>query len=90
MLQRDPAFAEAVLGDNLDVFQNILRQQHQQKQQLERQKQEEIALLNADPFDVEAQKRIEEAIRQKSVDENWEAALEHNPEAFCASGHVVC
>jgi hypothetical protein len=42
MLQRDPAFAEAVLGDNLDVFQNILRQQHQQKQQLERQKQEEI------------------------------------------------
>lgn len=82
LLERDRAFAEAVLGDNLDVFQNTLRQQHQQRLQLERQKQEEIALLNADPFDVEAQKRIEEAIRQKSVDENWEAALEHNPEAF--------
>ncbi|KAI3986807.1 hypothetical protein MKX01_039781 [Papaver californicum] len=40
------------------------------------------ALLNADPFDVEAQKRIEAAIRQKGTDENWEAALEHNPEAF--------
>lgn len=82
LLERDPAFAEAVLGDNLDVFQNSLRQQHQQRLQLERKKQEEIALLNADPFDVEAQKRIEEAIRQKSINENWEAALEHNPEAF--------
>eukprot|EP01018_Ginkgo_biloba_P025158 Gb_22133 [translate_table: standard] len=82
LLERDPPFAHAVLGENLEALQSILRERHQQRLQLQRQQQEEIALINADPFDVEAQRKIEEAIRQKSIDENWEAALEHNPEAF--------
>ncbi|KAJ0816810.1 putative peptidase A2A, retrovirus, catalytic, aspartic peptidase, DDI1-type [Helianthus annuus] len=41
-----------------------------------------MALLYADPFDVEGQKKIEAVIGQKGIDENWAAALEHNPEAF--------
>ena len=39
-------------------------------------------LVNSDPFDVEAQKRIEEAIRQDRVLENLEHAIEYNPESF--------
>ena len=35
LLEGDPTFAQAVLGDNLDHFQNSLRQQHQQRLQLE-------------------------------------------------------
>ncbi|KAI3889214.1 hypothetical protein MKX03_006446 [Papaver bracteatum] len=82
LLQTDPELAQVILGNDLNKLQNVMRDRHQQRSHLRRQQEEELALLNADPFDVEAQKRIEAAIRQKGIDENWEAAIEHNPEAF--------
>jgi DNA damage-inducible protein 1 len=82
LLQNDPQLAQAILGDDINELQNILRSRHQQRMELKRKQEEELALLYADPFDVEAQKKIEAAIRQKGIDENWEAAIEHNPEAF--------
>ncbi|KAJ3679064.1 hypothetical protein LUZ60_017075 [Juncus effusus] len=82
LLQNDPQLAQAILGEDMNVLQNILRSRHQQRLEMRRKQEEELALLTADPFDIEAQKKIEAAIRQKGIDENWEAALEHNPEAF--------
>lgn len=46
------------------------------------QKQELVALQNADPMDPETQRKIEEKIRQENVDENYKAALENLPESF--------
>jgi len=46
------------------------------------QRQREIERLNLDPFDVEAQQKIEEHIRQQAVLENMEHALEFSPESF--------
>lgn len=40
----------------------------------------QIADLNADPFDVDAQMRIAEMIREEAVQENLQNAIEHNPE----------
>lgn len=47
-----------------------------QYREAQAEKQRQIALLNADPYDIEAQKRIEEAIRQEAVLENMQHALE--------------
>ncbi|KAK5834551.1 dna damage-inducible 1 [Gossypium arboreum] len=82
IFQADPELAQAILGDDLNKLQDILRARHQQRSELRKKEMEELALLEADPFDVEAQKKIEAAIRQKGIDENWAAALEHNPEGF--------
>lgn len=82
LLQNDPTLAQAIIGDDINELQNTLRSRHQQRLELKHKQEEELALMYADPFDVDAQKKIEAAIRQKSIDENWEAALEHNPEAF--------
>lgn len=82
LFQNDPELAQAVLGNDLNKLQDLLRLRHQHKSELRRRKEEEMALLYADPFDVEAQRKIEEAIRQKGIEENWAAALEYNPEAF--------
>lgn len=82
LFQTDPEFAQALLGNDLNKLQEILRQRHRQRSEIQRQRDEELALLYADPFDVEAQKKIEAAIQQKGIDENWAAALEYNPEAF--------
>lgn len=82
LFQNDPELAQAVVGDDVNRLQDLLRERHHQKSEYRRQQEEEMALLYADPFDVEAQKKIEAAIRQKGIDENWAAALEHNPEAF--------
>lgn len=82
LFQSDPELAQVLLGNDLNKLQDLLRERNRQRSELRRRQEEELALLYADPFDVEAQKKIEAAIRQKGIDENWAAALEHNPEAF--------
>lgn len=71
----DPRMAAIIDGNDVDTFQEMLRAQ-------QRRQQADNDLLFADPFDVDAQRKIEEAIRQKNVDENYEMALEHSPEVF--------
>ncbi|KAG1851060.1 hypothetical protein DFJ58DRAFT_886727, partial [Suillus subalutaceus] len=63
-------------------FAELLRLQRDSAQQAELGRQREISALNAHPFDVEAQRRIEETIRQQAVMEYIEHALEYSPEAF--------
>ncbi|KAA8523511.1 hypothetical protein F0562_009934 [Nyssa sinensis] len=81
LFQTDPELAQALLENGLDRLQDLLRERHRQRSHLRRQQDEELALLYADPFDVEAQKKIEAAIRQV-LTRTGQPHLKHNPEGF--------
>uniref|UniRef100_A0A3Q2PY52 DNA-damage inducible protein 2 n=1 Tax=Fundulus heteroclitus TaxID=8078 RepID=A0A3Q2PY52_FUNHE len=81
--ERNPPLAEALLSGDLERFTKVLLEQQQDRA---RREQERIRLLTADPFDLEAQAKIEEEIRQHNVEENMTIAMEEAPESF---GQVV-
>lgn len=81
--ERNPPLAEALLSGDLDRFTRVLLEQQQERA---RREQERIRLISADPFDLEAQAKIEEDIRQQNIEENMTIAMEEAPESF---GQVV-
>ncbi|KAF8806220.1 hypothetical protein BYT27DRAFT_7103191 [Phlegmacium glaucopus] len=76
-----PELAAAAQSDPAR-FAELLMHTRERQYNAELARQREIERLNADPFDVEAQRRIEEAIRKQAVLENLEHAIEYSPEAF--------
>lgn len=79
--QSQPELANAARSDPVR-FSQLLRQFRQMQADAHLERQREMDRLEADPFDIEAQQKIEEAIRQQAVLENMEHALEYSPEAF--------
>ncbi|CAG8466731.1 13521_t:CDS:10 [Funneliformis mosseae] len=63
-------------------FTEIIQEMAQRRHEGELQRMQQINMLNEDPYDVEKQRSIEEAIRMQNVLANFSDALEHNPESF--------
>lgn len=78
MRQQRPALAEAINDSNR--FREVWLEMIREDEDRERERMEQMRLLNEDPFNVEAQRKIEEMIRQESVQENLQFAYEHSPE----------
>ncbi|XP_012678109.1 protein DDI1 homolog 2 [Clupea harengus] len=81
--ERNPPLADALLSGDLERFTKVLQEQQQDRA---RREQERIRLLTADPFDLDAQAKIAEDIRQHNIEENMTIAMEEAPESF---GQVV-
>jgi len=83
---QNPQLARALKSRDAAGVRDMLRRVEEQRRQELKRKQQELALLQADPFDPEAQKRIASMIQQQNVNENLESAMENSPELF---GNVV-
>ena len=55
----------------------------QQQQDRAWREQERIHLFSVDPFDLEAQAKIEEDVRPQNIEENMTIAMEEGLESFC-------
>jgi len=61
-------------------FNEVWAQSYDRERRERAARHQQIQMLNSDPFNPEAQAKIEEIIRQERVMENLQNAMEHNPE----------
>jgi len=74
---RNPVLADAAQVSS-NRFLEVLQQQKSQMESMMARND----LLESDPFDIDAQRRIEEVIREEQVAENLHHAIEYSPESF--------
>lgn len=65
--------------NSTETFATVLKDQQSARAERDVQR---LRMMNADPFDLEAQRLIADEIRQKNIEANMEAAIEYNPETF--------
>jgi DNA damage-inducible protein 1 len=77
LASQNPELAAVI--DNPERFRATWMAMLEERDQAQRERENQIRLLNEDPFNADAQKRIEEIIRQEKIQENLQYAYENNP-----------
>ena len=77
-----PPIRDAILKNNVEEFQKALREMTASRKQAAEEEARFLRLAQEDPLNPEVQAKLEQAIQQKNIAENFENALEYNPEAF--------
>jgi DNA damage-inducible protein 1 len=96
-IMADPATMQKVREDKPELaavvhdrqaFRDAWMAIYRANEENEREKARQIERLNQDPFDVEAQTRIEEMIREQNVMENLQHAYENSPEGMSSHDFI--
>lgn len=79
----NPELAEILVSENNTKLEEYVRKIVEKKEE-ERKKNadEHFKIMNADPNDPDAQRKIEEIIRKKNIEENLQMAQEYLPETM--------
>lgn len=80
LIQQQPNLA-AVINEPVQ-FRNLWLQMLSERDRMQRDRQNHLAMLNEDPFNPEAQKKIEDMIRREKIEANLQYAYENNPEGM--------
>ncbi|KAI8111092.1 hypothetical protein M9434_004665 [Picochlorum sp. BPE23] len=84
-LQRlPPSIRESIESNNVEGFQKALIELTAARKKAAEEEARFMRLAAEDPMNPEVQAKLEEAIQQKNIAENFENAIEHNPEAFAS------
>ena len=86
LLRNDPPLHAAAQSPSPQQLTTLINERLSQRVAAQRRDAERQARIAADPYGEEAQREIEEEIRQKNIAENMAKAIEYSPESF---GHIV-
>jgi len=85
LFKKNPTLAEAIKNGNDKVVEQYIRNRMKEIEQEEmKRKMEYMKLLSSDPNDPNVQKKIEEIIKQKNINQNLKYAEEYLPETLFA------
>jgi DNA damage-inducible protein 1 len=80
LIQQQPDLA-AVINEPVQ-FRNLWQQMLDDRDRMQRERENQLTMLNEDPFNPEAQKKIEDMIRREKIEANLQYAYENNPEGM--------
>jgi DNA damage-inducible protein 1 len=78
LIQQQPDLA-AVINEPTQ-FRSLWTRMLDERDRMQREQEESLNRLNDDPFNPEAQKKIEDMIRREKIEANLQYAYENNPE----------
>lgn len=85
LCQNKPKLAEMIVTNNTEAIAAMLFEEKQNKLKIQRERNQEMMRLQANPFDPEAQKKIEEMINQERLDKIQQETMEYHPELFVST-----
>ncbi|KAG1668484.1 hypothetical protein FOA52_005257 [Chlamydomonas sp. UWO 241] len=89
LAENNPPLARAIEQDDVATFQDTLRKMTSSTRERNAEMEKWMRRAEEEPYNIEVQRKIEEIIQQKNIQESYADALEHNPEMVVGQVHML-